>query len=163
MLAVEQAVRTRAGWLERAMAGLDQVARRRGRDSIPEHLRTGIAGEDAALFFLRRKGYVVVARRWSSGDCPGDVDLIVWHGAMLCFVEVKTRTAQDMTPAEAAVDRLKRYTLRRLATQYLRRLPQGERPPVRFDVISVYLVPGQERQFVHFENAFGWEERRERD
>jgi putative endonuclease len=68
-----------------------------------------------------------------------------------------------MTPAEAAVDRHKRYTLRRLATQYIRQLPQKDPPPVRFDVISVYLVPGQERQFVHFENAFGWQERRERD
>lgn len=145
------------------MAGLDAIARKRGRDNVPAHLRTGIAGEDAALFFLRRKGYIVVARRWSCGNRPGDVDLIAWQGPMLCFVEVKTRTAQDMTPAEAAVDRLKRSTLRRLATQYLRQLPGSERPPVRFDVISVYLVPGQERQFVHFENAFGWEERRGRD
>ena len=145
------------------MAGLDAIARRRGRDNVPAHLRTGIAGEDAALFFLRRKGYIVVARRWSCGDRPGDVDLIAWQGPMLCFVEVKTRTAQDMTPAEAAVDRLQENTLRRLATQYLRQLPGSERPPVRFDVISVYLVPGQERQFVHFENAFGWEERRGRD
>jgi putative endonuclease len=68
-----------------------------------------------------------------------------------------------MTPAEAAVDRHKRYTLRRLATQYLRQLPLPERPPVRFDVVSVYLVPGQAREFVHFENAFGWEERGQRD
>jgi putative endonuclease len=105
----------------------------------------------------------VVARRWSSGDRPGDVDLIAWQGTLLCFVEVKTRTAQDMTPAEAAVDRHKRHTLRRLATQYLRQLPLSKRPPVRFDVISVYLVPGRPREFVHFENAFGWDERRERD
>ena len=162
-MAVEQVARTGAGWLEHTLAALDAIARRRRRDSLPGHLRTGIAGEDAALFFLRRKGYIVVARRWSSGDRPGDVDLIAWQGPMLCFVEVKTRTAQDMTPAEAAVDRHKRYTLRRLATQYLRRLPGTGRPPVRFDVISVYLVPEQERQFVHFENAFGWEERRERE
>lgn len=143
------------------MAGLDGIARRRGHASVPAHLETGIEGEDAAFFFLRRKGYVVVARRWSSGDRPGDVDLIAWQGQLLCFVEVKTRTAQDMTPAEAAVDRHKRYTLRRLATQYLRQLPGAEQPQVRFDVISVYLVPGRAREFVHFENAFGWEERRE--
>ena len=161
--AVEQAVNTRAGWLERALTGLDGIARRRGRAKVAAHLATGMEGEDAAFFFLRRKGYVVVARRWSSGDRPGDVDLIAWHGLVLCFVEVKTRTAQDMTPAEAAVDRHKRYTLRTLATRYLRQLPQAERPPVRFDVISVYLVPGQEREFIHFENAFGWEERPERE
>jgi len=158
---VEQAISTRAGWLERALASLDAIAGRRGRSSIPAHLSTGIAGEDAAFFFLRRKGYVVVARRWSSGDRPGDLDLIAWHGPMLCFIEVKTRSAQDMTPAEAAVDRHKRHTLRRLATQYIRQLPDAERPPVRFDVISVYLVPGEKREFVHFENAFGWSERRE--
>lgn len=143
------------------MAGLGGFARRRGRSNVAAHLSTGIEGEDAAFFFLRRKGYAVVARRWSSGDRPGDIDLIAWQGQVLCFVEVKTRTAQDMTPAETAVDRHKRYTLRRLATQYLRQLPQPERPPVRFDVISVYLVPGREREFAHFENAFGWEEQRE--
>jgi putative endonuclease len=151
------------GWVERAIAGLHGIAQRRGRAVGPEHLATGIAGEDASFFFLRRKGYIVVARRWSSGDRPGDMDLIAWQGPLLCFVEVKTRTARDMTPAETAVDRHKRYTLRRLATQYLRQLPLPERPPVRFDVISVYLVPGRPREFVHFENAFGWDERRERD
>ena len=161
--AVDPATIMRRGWLERALAGMDGIARRRGRTSGPAHLETGIEGEEAAYFFLRRKGYVVVARRWSSGGRPGDVDLIAWQGQLLCFVEVKTRTAQDMTPAEAAVDRSKRHTLRRLAAHYLRQLPGAERPPVRFDVISVYLVPGRERKFVHFENAFGWEEHRDRD
>jgi putative endonuclease len=151
------------GWLERALATLDGLARRRGRGEIAPHLGAGIAGEEAALFFLRRKGYIVVARRWSSGDRPGDIDLVAWQGPLLCFIEVKTRTARDMTPAETAVDRHKRYTLRRLATQYLRQVPGAERPPTRFDVISVYLVPGRPREFAHFENAFGWEERRERD
>jgi putative endonuclease len=68
-----------------------------------------------------------------------------------------------MTPDEAAVDRHKRNVLRRLARSYLRHLPHAATPPVRFDVVSVYLVPGQKKQFVHFENAFGWSERREID
>ncbi len=152
----------RIGWLERALDGLAQVARRRGgREALPTHLATGIEGEDAAFFHLRRKGYVVVARRWSSGDLPGDVDLIAWQGPMLCFVEVKTRTARDAAPAEIAVDAHKRYTLRRLARRYIRQLPQGAAPPVRFDVLSVYLVPGKEKEFQHFEGAFGWSEREE--
>jgi hypothetical protein len=29
---------------------------------------------------------------------------------------------------------------------------------VRFDVLSVYLVPGEEKEFVHFEGSFGWSE-----
>ena len=150
--------------MERALAGLDWLARRRGRaPGMPPHLAAGVAGEDAAYFHLRRKGYKVVARRWSAGNLPGDVDLIAWQGDLLCFVEVKTRTARDATPAEAAVDNHKRNTLRRLASQYVRQLGQAEAPQVRFDVVSVYLVPGEEKQVVHFENAFAWSERRQWD
>ena len=142
--------------LERGLAGLDRIARWRKAPELPLHLQTGLAGEDAAFFELRRKGYTVVARRWSAGNISGDMDLIAWQGSMLVFVEVKTRSAHDMSPAESAVDRHKQYVLRRLARAYLRQLPQAEAPPVRFDVMSVYLVPGEKREIVHFENAFGW-------
>jgi putative endonuclease len=150
--------------LERALSGLDRAARRRGRESaLPAHLLIGIEGEDAAYFHLRRKGYVVVARRWSAGNLPGDIDLIAWQGELLCFIEVKARTARDLSPAEIAVDSHKRNTLRRLARQYVRQLPQASEasfPEVRFDVVSVYLVPGEKKEFEHFENAFGWSEQR---
>lgn len=152
----------RIAWLEQALSGMDWLARRRGRvESLPAHLTTGIDGEDAAFFHLRRKGYTVVARRWSSGDLPGDIDLIAWQGPMLCFIEVKTRTAHDTTPAEVAVDGHKRAVLRRLARRYVRQLPQDTAPPLRFDVVSVYLVPGQKKEFMHFESAFGWSEHRQ--
>jgi putative endonuclease len=146
--------------LERTLEALDRIAGRRGHGTtLPAHLETGVEGEEAAYFYLRRKGYVVVARRWLAGNIPGDLDLIAWHGQMLCFIEVKTRTAHDMTPAETAVDAHKRKTLRRLARAYIRQLPQKSEPQARFDVISVYLVRGREREFAHFENAFGWSER----
>lgn len=144
------------GWLERSFAILNRLATKRGRNAMPAHLTVGIEGEDAVLFYLQRKGYTVVARRWSSGDVPGDVDLIAWDGPMLCFIEVKTRTAHDLTPAETAVDEHKRNVLRRLARRYLRQLPQQTAPPVRFDVVSVYQVPGRDREFQHFEGSFGW-------
>ncbi len=141
------------------MAGLDWMVRRSGSaPARPAHLATGLEGEDAAYFFLRRKGYIVVARRWSPGHQPGDIDLIAWDGTLLCIVEVKTRTAHDIAPAQSSVDYTKRRMLRRLARQYMRQLPQTTAPQVRFDVVSVYLVPGQEKEFVHFERAFGWSE-----
>jgi putative endonuclease len=153
----------RIGCMERALASLDWAARRDGAQGMAAHLATGIEGEDAACFYLRRKGYTIVARRWSTGELPGDVDLIAWDGPTLCFVEVKSRTAHDATPAEVAVDDHKRSILRRLAKQYIRQLPREAAPPVRFDVISVYLVPGEKKQFVHFKGNFGWSERPERD
>jgi putative endonuclease len=102
-------------------------------------------------------GYTVVARRWKSAKLWGDVDLIGWDGEWLCFVEVKTRSGRDAMPAEAAVDREKREMLRRMARAYLRVFPEKLRAevPVRFDVVSVYLLPtGVE--FELYRGAFGW-------
>ena len=163
MRAMQRLAQKRIDWMEGAFARLGALARRRGA-ALPAHLATGLEGEDAAYFYLRRKGYIVVARRWSAGNLPGDLDLVAWQGEQLCFIEVKTRTARDANPAEIAVDAHKRSLLRRLARQYLRQLP--EPPPqarplqVRFDVLSVYLVPGEPREFLHFENAFAWSQQR---
>ena len=146
-----------------ALSGLQWLARRsQPQQSGPSHLATGVDGERVALFYLLRKGYKVVAERWSSGDLPGDIDLIVWRQGVLCMVEVKTRTVRDEAPAEIAVDWKKRNTLRRLARRYLRELPGTTPPQVRFDVLSVYLQPGKEAEFEQYENAFGWNEH-ERD
>jgi len=148
----------RIDWLEHALSGMKWAARRGGSAGRPAHLTTGIDGEDAAFFYLGRKGYTVVARRWSSGYQRGDLDLIAWQGPLLCFIEVKTRTAHDMAAAEVAIDSSKRSTLRKLARHYVRQLEMKPAPPVRFD-----LVPGKEKEFVHFEGAFGWSERRDYD
>ena len=133
---------------------------RKNPAAIPPHLRTGLKGEQAALFELARRNYTVVARRWTSTRLRGDVDLIAWHGDWLCFVEVKTRSARDIRPAESAVDDQKRRILRDLARAYLRAFPEAHRKmiPVRFDVISVYLA-GQTPEFDIFPGAFGWDER----
>jgi putative endonuclease len=137
---------------------LDRLRVRRGRASATApHLETGLRGERAALFELRRRGVTIVARRWTSAKVRGDVDLIGWEGGQLCFFEVKTRTARDMRPAESAVDEDKREMVRGLARAYLQTFPESERRtvPVRFDVISVYAIDG-ETDFQFFRGAFGW-------
>jgi putative endonuclease len=130
--------------------------RRRGNPTAP-HLEIGLRGERAAMFELRRRGVVIVARRWSSSKMRGDIDLIGWDGDRLCFFEVKTRTAHGMRPAESAVDEDKREMVRGLARAYLHTFPEPERPtiPVRFDVVSVYAIAGK-NEFQIFEGAFGW-------
>lgn len=109
------------------------------------------------MFELRRRGYTIVARRWSNAKMRGDIDLIAWDGAWLCFVEVKTRTTRGITPAHAAVDDAKRGMIRGLARIYLRTFPERERRtiPVRFDVLSVY-TGAAATEFDLFPAAFGW-------
>lgn len=141
-----------------AMRRMDALAARRARgDGAAAHLVTGERGEREALFHLRKMGYTIVARRWKSAKLWGDVDLIGWDGPWLCFVEVKTRSGRDAMTAESAVDRDKREMLRRMARAYLRGFPERLRTevPVRFDVVSVYLLPtGVE--FDVYREAFGW-------
>jgi putative endonuclease len=143
------------GWMLRRLDGL---ALRVGRQG-PEHLSVGLRGEREALLELRRRGYVVVARRWRSPKLRGDVDLIGWDGERLCFVEVKTRTRRDaMDPAESAVDEHKRGMLRQLAKIYVKAFPEKLRREVqvRFDVVSVYLQPTG-TEFEVYQGAFRWE------
>jgi putative endonuclease len=146
--------------LERCVAAIDWLAARRGyRSEQPEHLVTGERGEEAALFYLRRYGFTVVAQRWNDGPLPGDLDLIAWHDDVLCFIEVKTRSTKEVATASSAVDREKRTILRRLARQYLRQLPEEmERPDTRFDIVTVYELSGKPREIQLIPAAFGWRE-----
>jgi putative endonuclease len=107
----------------------------------PAHLITGRRGEEDAYFYLRRKGYVMVARNYRTACHRGEIDLIGWDKDVICFIEVKTRTTHDVKPAQAAVDRKKRRDLRIVIRDYLHTLPRRqfpEPPPWRFDVITVY-------------------------
>lgn len=122
-----------------------------------EHLTTGARGERAAFFWLRRRGFTIVARSWRSARAPGDLDLIAWDGDELCFIEVKTRTTRAVAGAEVAVDRDKRRVLRRLARHYLRQLPKRD-VATRFDILSIYFESGKAPEFEHFPDAFGWAE-----
>jgi len=87
----------------------------------------------------------------------GDIDLIGWDGEWLCFVEVKTRSGRHAVAAESAVDRDKQDMLRKMARAYLRGFPEKLRADVRvrFDVISVYLLPTGV-DFELYRGAFGW-------
>jgi putative endonuclease len=122
-------------------------------DKSPPHQRTGRKGEEAAYFYLRTLGYIMVARNFRSPRRHGEIDLIAWHEDVLCFIEVKTRTSRDIKPAQAAVDREKQRQLRLVAGEYLQHLPPSCQ--CRFDVVSVYLgTASSPPQFELFRNAY---------
>ncbi len=121
----------------------------------PEHLNVGRRGEEAAYFYLRRRGMVVVARAWKSGKLPGDLDLIAWEDETLCFIEVKTRTSRSVATAESSVDEDKRRMLRRMARQYIQGLPSSPER-TRFDVLSIYFEARNAADYEIFCGAFDW-------
>jgi putative endonuclease len=129
----------------------DRAAIRRKPEA--PHLTVGRRGERTAFFYLRRLGFVVVARGWRSGRAPGDLDLVAWEGDTLCIIEVKTRTTRAVATAEASVDEHKQKTLKRLARHYLRQLQQQD-VFVRFDILSIYFEENRPADFDFFRGAF---------
>jgi putative endonuclease len=127
----------------------------RFRRQQPDHLELGRRGEEAAYFYLRRHGYIVVARGWRSGKVRGDLDLVAWEKDVLCFVEVKTRTSRSFATAESSVDDDKTRVLRRMARQYLHMLPIAPNQ-VRFDVLSIYFELEKPADYQLFRGAFDW-------
>jgi putative endonuclease len=125
------------------------------RSPLPPHLLLGERGEDAAFFHLRSLGYTIVGRRWRSPRLPGDLDLVAWDGSTLVIFEVKSRGSRGIAPAEMAVDQPKQQMLRKMASAYLRQIPELHRAAVllRFDVLSVYF-DGDKPVFEHHRDAF---------
>ena len=121
-------------------------------EDLPAHQRTGRRGEEEAYFYLRRRGYVIIARNYRSPHHRGELDLVGWYRGTLCFIEVKSRTTRDIKPAEAAVDHDKERELRLMARDFLRHTPIVA--PARFDVLAVYYETGREAAFELFQNAF---------
>ena len=110
-------------------------------------------GEACAERHLRDKGYRILGRRVRVGR-RDELDLVAADGAVLVFVEVKTRAGEDFGRPAAAVNRAKRHHVSRAAARYLKNLPR--RPDhFRFDVVEVI---GREEAGApvvrHIENAF---------
>jgi putative endonuclease len=121
----------------------------------------GKAGEDSAVAWYEARGYEVLARNWSCRD--GELDIVLRHGRLHVFCEVKARSSGAFGLPAEAVGPLKQARVRRLAALWFAELSRsallptsgaevagpragragragpGARPggPVRFDVASV--------------------------
>jgi putative endonuclease len=151
--------------LARAIFGLVNWAARKGlaETSAPETRsaaghqarRTGVRGETYAYWFLRRNGYVMIARNFTYRGVKGEIDLVGYDGETLAFVEVKTRTAPrgDFGSAEDAVTLDKQKFLSRMARQFVRDY-RAERVPFRFDVLAIEALPGRRPEVRLHKGAF---------
>jgi putative transposase len=96
----------------------------------------GDHGEDLAAAALRKQGYKILERNYTTP--LGEIDLIARQGKTLVVVEVKTRKSTRFGSPQEAVSAAKQAKLRRLADYYLKdkRLTDT---PVRFDVVAITL------------------------
>lgn len=108
-----------------------------------EAQQTGIRGETYAYWYLRRHGYVFIARNYTPRGAKGEIDLVGYDGPTLAFVEVRTRTVRDdlLALPELSVTRGKQHVLVRTAQRFLAERRVGE-CPCRFDVLAIDNSPG---------------------
>lgn len=105
---------------------------------------TGVRGETYAYWYLRRHGYVFVAKNYTPRGIKGELDLVGYDGNTLAFVEVRTRTVKEDAAAlpELSVTNEKQRVVVRTAQRFLaeRHVPEC---PTRFDVLAIDNRRGQ--------------------
>lgn len=115
----------------------------------PRH-RRGLAGERAAIRFLKARGWRIVAHRFRMGRV--EIDLVARRGPLVAFVEVKTRRGEAFGSPLEAVGWVKQRELHRAARAWVDRF--GRLGDVyRFDVIGVTATPCRTK-IEHVEDAF---------
>lgn len=101
--------------------------------------KAGAAAEERAWQYLQAQGCCLLARNLRCR--AGEVDLIVWDGRCLVFVEVRWRRDSRALHggALASVDWRKQQRLQRTAQFFLSRRFRGRQalPPCRFDVVAI--------------------------
>ena len=119
---------------------------------LRQHL--GRIGEDLALAHFERLGYDLVARNHRTRY--GEIDLVVFDGDTLVFVEVKTRraTSSGRGPWES-LHEAKQRQVRRMAAAFLAERGRPYAPDLRFDAVGV-LIDGHGLlvRLEHLEAAF---------
>lgn len=104
--------------------------------SRQEAERRGRSGETWAAFYLRLKGWRILARRIRVRG--GEVDIVARRGRTLAFVEVKARANMD-----SAAFSLDRYRLRRVAAAAEILAPRFMREGDEVRIDAIFIVPGR--------------------
>ncbi len=127
----------------------------RKTEARASHLALGAYGERLAVEYLRLEGYRIVATNFitpigysvAGRQITGEIDIVAYDESArpytLAFIEVKTRSSDEIAAPEAAVDVRKQRQIIRAARVY-RRITDVTNEPYRYDVVSVITKPGRE-------------------
>lgn len=111
----------------------------------------GRRGEELAAAYLSRLGFEIVERNYR---CQwGEIDIICRRGALMVFVEVRSKTNDRFGSPEESINRTKISRIRKTAMDYLRKNLEGKPIKMRFDLIAVNFKDHQGK-INHIEGAF---------
>ena len=101
-----------------------------------QRLPLGLRGEREAARFLRRWGYILIAR--SHRDRIGEIDLVAVDGRTVVFVEVKYRSDLEFGGPELALGKRQQRRIVNAAVRFIQeRGLEHEDEDYRFDVLCL--------------------------
>ena len=115
----------------------------------PHHL--GAVAERDALRYLQRRGLTLITRNYRTRF--GEIDLIMQHGHVVVFVEVRYRKNDDFGRAAETITRGKKRRIAAAAEQFLMSHSRRGNPTARFDVVTINAADSH-RPVEWFQNAF---------
>jgi putative endonuclease len=119
--------------------------------SLPTPAAIGSYGERVAAAFLSRHGYSILYRNFATEE--GELDVVCRCGAVLAFVEVRTRAGSEFGRPVETIDSRKAGALRAAATTYLGML-EDDKIFHRFDAVEVMLREGEIPACTLIQNVF---------
>jgi len=97
--------------------------------------KKGLAGEDAAVLFLEKKGMRILSRNFRCRR--GEIDIIALDGETLVFIEVKTWSAYGIDALEQALDIKKQHKIIETSKYFLSLHREYRYMVIRFDVLFI--------------------------
>jgi putative endonuclease len=112
---------------------------------------TGNRGEELAVDFLRKKGFLIVERNFRTRF--GEIDIVGYDGKTLVFVEVKTKIGHDFGEPEEMVGKSKIGKVKRMGEVYLQ--DKGMDVGCRVDVVAIVLKEtGEIERLEHYQGVY---------
>lgn len=119
------------------------------QEFMAQHNELGKKGEQLAVDFLIKNGYVIMARNYRFDKA--EVDIIAQIENILAVVEVKTRSTIDFGNPQDFVKPKQIQRLVKAVDEYVN--VNGLDVEVRFDIIAI-VKEGKKHTIEHLENAF---------
>lgn len=116
----------------------------------------GVLGEDAAVSYLKNKGYKILERNFRKRNTEIDIIAIQTRpGPTLTFIEVKTRTSNAYGTPFEGIALWKVQNLVKTA-QFYKLLNPKLPDDMRIDAVGVFVENGRIKKIEHLENISGF-------
>jgi putative endonuclease len=115
------------------------------------HIRLGRRGESIAAAYLRACGIEVLLRNYRYKR--GEIDIVARDGAIICFVEVKTRWHTTRSRPAEGLSESQKKRISHTASAYLRVIG-NPKVVYRFDLIEIVVNRWDVRELRYWRSHF---------